>query len=111
MFRRVYSAAIMGIDGYIVGVEVDLSNGFPKLDLVGLPDSAVKESVERVRTSINNSDYEFPCKRITVNLAPADVRKEGPAFDLPIAIGILACMEIVEEKSAREDAYHWRTFS
>lgn len=89
----------MGIDGYIVGVEVDLSNGFPKLDLVGLPDSAVKESVERVRTSINNSDYEFPCKRITVNLAPADVRKEGPAFDLPIAIGILACMEIVEEKA------------
>lgn len=99
MFRRVYSAAIMGIDGYIVGVEVDLSNGFPKLDLVGLPDSAVKESVERVRTSINNSDYEFPCKRITVNLAPADVRKEGPAFDLPIAIGILASMEIVEEKA------------
>lgn len=99
MFRRVYSAAIMGIDGYIVGVEVDLSSGFPKLDLVGLPDSAVKESVERVRTSINNSDYEFPCKRITVNLAPADVRKEGPAFDLPIAIGILAAMEIVHEKS------------
>ncbi|QUI23215.1 YifB family Mg chelatase-like AAA ATPase [Vallitalea pronyensis] len=99
MFRRVYSAAIMGIDGYVVGVEVDLSNGFPKLDLVGLPDSAVKESVERVRTSINNSDYEFPCKRITVNLAPADVRKEGPAFDLPIAIGILACMELVEEKA------------
>ncbi len=99
MFRRAYSAAIMGIDGYMVGVEVDLSNGFPKLDLVGLPDSTVKESVERVRTAINNSDYEFPCKRITVNLAPADVRKEGPAFDLPIAIGILACMEKVQEKS------------
>ncbi|GKX29064.1 hypothetical protein SH1V18_15440 [Vallitalea longa] len=96
MFSRVYSAALMGIDGYMVGVEVDISSGFPKLDLVGLPDSAVKESIERVRTSINNSGYTFPCKRITVNLAPADIRKEGPAFDLPIAVGILACMELIE---------------
>lgn len=96
MFSRVYSAALMGIDGYMVGVEVDISNGFPKLDLVGLPDSAVKESIERVRTSINNSGYNFPCKRITVNLAPADIRKEGPSFDLPIAIGILASMELVD---------------
>ncbi|MCT4545372.1 MAG: YifB family Mg chelatase-like AAA ATPase [Vallitalea sp.] len=99
MFNRVYSAALMGIDGYMVGVEVDISSGFPKLDLVGLPDCAVKESIERVRTSINNSGYEFPCKRITVNLAPADIRKEGPSFDLPIAIGILSCMEIINSES------------
>ncbi|GMQ60462.1 YifB family Mg chelatase-like AAA ATPase [Vallitalea sediminicola] len=99
MFNRVYSAALMGIDGYMVGVEVDISSGFPRLDLVGLPDSAVKESIERVRTSINNSGFQFPCKRITVNLAPADIRKEGPAFDLPIAVGILACMELIDTKS------------
>lgn len=99
MFNRVYSAALMGIDGYMVGVEVDISSGFPRLDLVGLPDSAVKESIERVRTSINNSGFQFPCKRITVNLAPADIRKEGPAFDLPIAIGILSCMELIDTNS------------
>ncbi|WP_273325112.1 YifB family Mg chelatase-like AAA ATPase [Vallitalea guaymasensis] len=99
MFNRVYSAALMGIDGYMVGVEVDISSGFPRLDLVGLPDSAVKESIERVRTSINNSGFQFPCKRITVNLAPADIRKEGPAFDLPIAIGILSCMELIDNNS------------
>lgn len=99
MFNRVYSAALMGIDGYIVNVEVDISSGFPKLDLVGLPDCAVKESIDRVRTSINNSNFEFPCKRITVNLAPADIRKEGPAFDLPIAIGILASMELIDAKA------------
>ncbi|MCT4688212.1 YifB family Mg chelatase-like AAA ATPase [Vallitalea sp.] len=99
MFNRVYSAALLGIDGYIVGVEVDISSGFPRLDLVGLPDSAVKESIERVRTSINNSGFSFPCKRITVNLAPADIRKEGPAFDLPIATCILSCMELIDTKS------------
>lgn len=97
MFNRVASAALMGIDGYIVNVEVDISDGFPKFELVGLPDSAVKESVERVRTSIKNSNYQFPCKRITVNLAPAHIRKEGPDFDLPIAIGVLACNGIVKK--------------
>jgi magnesium chelatase family protein len=97
MYKQVTSAALMGIDGYLVNVEVDVSDGFPRFDLVGLPDSAVKEAIERVRTSIKNSSITFPYKRITVNLAPADIRKEGPSYDLPIAIGILACIEEVED--------------
>lgn len=91
------SAAIDGIDGYLVHVEVDISEGFPRFDLVGLPDSGVKESIERVRTSIKNAHFTFPYKRITVNLAPAHIKKKGPAFDLAIAIGILACEELVKE--------------
>lgn len=98
MYTKVSSAALRGIDGYPVMVEVDVSDGFPRFDLVGLPDSAVKESIERVRTSIKNSGLDFPYKRITVNLAPADIRKEGPSYDLPIAVGILACMGEIEEK-------------
>ena len=84
----------MGIDSYPVDVEVDLSNGLPAFDIVGLPDSAVKESRERVRTAIRNSNYSFPVKRITVNLAPADTKKEGASFDLPIALGILAACNL-----------------
>lgn len=90
MLSIIKSAALMGIDSYPVDVEVDLSNGLPAFDIVGLPDSAVKESRERVRTAIRNSNYSFPVKRITVNLAPADTKKEGASFDLPIALGILA---------------------
>lgn len=86
----IYSGALEGIDGYIVQVEVDLSNGLPNFRIVGLPDSAIKESQERVRTAIKNSGFAFPTKHITINLAPADTKKEGASFDLPIAIGILA---------------------
>lgn len=93
MLSKIISSGILGIDGYIIDVEVDLSNGLPAFDLVGLPDSAVKESRERVRTAIKNSGFLFPVKRITVNLAPAHMKKEGAAFDLPIAIGVLCCME------------------
>jgi len=83
------SIALHGLEGTVVKVEVDVSSGMPAYDLVGLPDTAVRESRERVRTAIKNSGFEFPVKRITVNLAPADIRKEGPEYDLPIAIGIL----------------------
>lgn len=79
----------MGVNGFLVEVEADLANGLPAFDIVGLPDAAVKESKDRVRAAISNSELEFPSRRITVNLAPADIKKEGPAFDLPIAIGIL----------------------
>jgi magnesium chelatase family protein len=102
MYKQVTSAALMGVNGYLVSVEVDISDGFPRFDLVGLPDSAVKESIERVRTSIKNSGYEFPYKRITVNLAPADIRKEGPSYDLPIGIGILACTGVVNYESLKD---------
>lgn len=92
MLSKIISSGLLGIDGYLIDVEVDLSNGLPAFDLVGLPDSAVKESRERVRTAIKNSGFTFPIKRITVNLAPAHMKKEGPAFDLPIALGILCSM-------------------
>lgn len=89
MLARVRSCAVVGLEGAIVEVEVDISPGLPAFNIVGLPDTAVQESRERVRAAIRNSGYQFPMKRITVNLAPADLRKEGPAYDLPIAVGIL----------------------
>jgi magnesium chelatase family protein len=90
MLAIVLSSAVSGIDAYLVKVEIDISNGLPSLSTVGLPDSAVKESRERVTAAIKNSDFHFPTSRITVNLAPADVRKEGSGFDLPIALGVMA---------------------
>jgi len=95
MVSKILSGAVSGVRGFIVEVETDISQGLPSFDIVGLPDSAVKESRERVRTAIKNSGCDFPIKRITINLAPADIKKEGPSFDLPIAVGVLSCMEII----------------
>jgi magnesium chelatase family protein len=89
MYGICYGACIQGIEGKMIRVEIDLSNGLPLFSIVGLPDSAVRESTERVRAALKNGSYEFPMRRITVNLAPADVRKEGASFDLAIAVGIL----------------------
>lgn len=89
MLAKVKSAGLFGVDGYTIDVEVDISNGLPVFDIVGLPDLSVRESKERVRAAIKNSGFEFPIKRITVNMAPADTKKEGAAFDLAIAVGIL----------------------
>jgi magnesium chelatase family protein len=89
MLAKVSSCAIIGLDGQIVEVEVDISQGVPRFDIVGLGDTAVQEAKERVRSAIRNSGHSFPNQRITVNLAPADLRKEGPSYDLPIAVGIL----------------------
>ncbi|WP_042250950.1 magnesium chelatase domain-containing protein, partial [Nitrospina gracilis] len=96
MISRVQSGAVLGIDGYVVEVEVHLSPGLPGMSIVGLPDAAVKESSDRVAAAIRNTQLEFPVRRITVNLAPADIKKEGSAFDLPIALGILAADGIVK---------------
>ena len=90
VIARVLSAALVGVEATLVRVEVDIAPGLPAFNTVGLPDSAVRESRERVRTAIRNAGFAFPSDRITVNLAPADVRKEGTSFDLPIALGILA---------------------
>ena len=90
MLSKIKSLGLMGIDGYVVLVETDISNGLPSFDMVGLGDTAVKESKERVRAAIKNAGFKFHINRITVNLAPADKKKEGSAFDLPIALGILA---------------------
>jgi len=93
MLAKVLSATVIGMEAMPVEVEVDISLGLPAVNIVGLVDTAVQESKERVRSGISNSEFEFPLKRIVVNLAPADIRKEGPVFDLPIAIGILAATE------------------
>ena len=90
MLARIQSEALCGLDSHAVAVEADVVAAAPAFTIVGLPDAAVQESRERVRTAIVNSRYEFPSRRITVNLAPADVRKEGPSFDLPIALALLA---------------------
>ncbi|QOR36051.1 YifB family Mg chelatase-like AAA ATPase [Clostridium sp. 'deep sea'] len=89
MLAIVNGCTVLGIDGFTVKVEVDVANGLPGFDIVGLPDTAVKEARERVKSAIKNSGFNFPDNKITVNLAPADIKKEGPLFDLPIAIGIL----------------------
>ncbi|MCD6578297.1 YifB family Mg chelatase-like AAA ATPase, partial [bacterium] len=89
MVTKLFSSSIEGLDSILVEVEVDISNGFTAFTIVGLPDSAVKESRERVRTAIQSSGFKFPLKRITINLAPADIKKEGSSYDLPTALGIL----------------------
>jgi magnesium chelatase family protein len=99
MLAKVMSSAVIGIDAYIVEVEVDISKGLPSFSTVGLPEGAVRESKERVKASIKNSGYQFPSDRITVNLAPADIKKEGSAFDLPMAIGILAATGLIPRES------------
>ncbi|MGB7218475.1 MAG: YifB family Mg chelatase-like AAA ATPase [Vicinamibacterales bacterium] len=98
MLASLRTAAVFGIDACPVHVEVDVSFGFPSFTMVGLPDASVRESRDRVRSAIKNSGFEFPVHRITVNLAPADVRKAGASFDLPIALGILAAQGIVERR-------------
>jgi hypothetical protein len=96
VLARVLSAALVGVEAALVRVEVDVTSGLPAFTTVGLPDSAVRESRERVRSAIRNAGFAFPSDRITVNLAPADLRKEGASFDLPIALGILAATGAVK---------------
>ena len=103
LLAKVQSCAVIGLEGALVEVEVDISNGLAAFNVVGLPDAAINKSRERVRSAIKNCGCLFPYKRITANLAPADLRKEGPAYDLPIAIGVLlASGQINPEKSIDE---------
>ena len=99
MLARVFSCAVIGLDGEIVDVEVDIVGGLPAMIIVGLPDAAVQESRERVHSAIQNSGLLYPRRRLRVNLAPASVRKEGPAYDLPIALGVLACTQQIPADS------------
>lgn len=99
MLSIIKSMSLLGLDGCLISVQVDVSGGLPGWDIVGLPDTSVKEAKERVRTAIKNSGYELQSRKIIVNLAPADTKKEGSAFDLPIAIGILICTEVINEVS------------
>jgi magnesium chelatase family protein len=95
VISKVCSATVYGIDGKLITVEVDIARGLPTLSIVGLPDTSVKEARDRVVAAIRNSGFDFPTKKITVNLAPANIKKEGPAFELPIAVGILRALEII----------------
>ena len=99
MFSKVFTGTTYGIDSFTVEVETHFEKQIPSFTIVGLPDNAVKESRERVTAAIKNSGFEFPLKKVTVNLAPADIKKEGSAFDLPIAVGILAANGIINSSS------------
>jgi len=98
MIAKVLSSAVLGVYAYLVEVEVDLAFGLPQFNTVGLPEGAVRESKERVRAAIKNCGSEFPARRITVNLAPADIRKEGSAFDLPMSLGILSALGFIDHE-------------
>ena len=103
MLAQITSCSVLGIHGWLIQVEVDVASGLPTFSTVGLPDSSVRESKDRVKAAIKNCNYKFPNNRITVNLAPADIKKEGAGFDLPIAIGILEATEIL--KRGRDGRY------
>jgi len=105
MLSIVKSLALHGLEGYLVEVQVDVSGGLPSWEIVGLPDVSVKEAKERVKTAIKNSGVDFQSKKIVVNLAPADTKKEGSSFDLPIAIGILISMETINSVDIEEIAF------
>lgn len=96
------SMALQGLDGYLVAIQVDISNGMPDFQIVGLPDTSVKESKERVKTAIRNSNIEFLSRRIVVNLSPANTRKEGSMFDLPIAVGILIANKNIRNSNLKK---------
>ena len=96
MIAKVHGATVLGVEGFLIDVEVDISRGLPGFEIVGLPDVAVRESRQRVRAAMKNSGFGFPLQRLTVNLAPANLRKSGPAFDLAIALGILAASGTLE---------------
>ena len=102
MVALVHSGAVLGIDGYPVEVEVNLSQGLPGMSIVGLPDAAVKESSDRVSAAIRNTQLSLPVRKITINLAPADIRKEGSAFDLPIALGILVASGLIDNERLKK---------
>lgn len=102
MLAKIDSCSVEGIDGFIVEVEVDISYGLPVFNIVGLPEVSVRESKDRVKTAIKNSGYTFPMEKIVVNLAPADIKKEGTGFDLPVAVGILAASEVIPSEKINE---------
>ena len=107
MLSRIYSVGVRGVDGYPVLVELDLANGLPSFTTVGLPDSAVRESRERVRSAVCNSGFKFPSRRITVNLAPAQARKQGTQFDLPIALAVLSASGQLGQSGKDSETSSW----
>src|SRR3989304_1697173 len=102
MLAKVNSAALYGIDALRGEAEIDIAAGLPQLATVGLPEGAVRESKDRIRAALKNCGYSFPAKRITINLAPADIKKEGSAYDLPMAVGILAAEGHIDKAKLKE---------
>ena len=105
MLASVYSCSIIGLDGVVLQVEVDTSGGLPRTIIVGLPDAAVQESRERVQSAVKNAGMFYPRKKVTVNLAPASVRKEGPVYDLPIAVGVLVATDQLAPECIEESMF------
>ena len=105
MLSVIKSMGLQGLDGYLINVEVDVANGMPNWEIVGLPDVSLRESKERVRTAIRNIGYDFPSRRIVVNLAPANTKKEGSLFDLPIAIGILIDNGYIKQQNLEKTVF------
>jgi len=105
MFFEIISGGLLGIEGIKVTVEIDVSNGLPSFNIVGLPDVAIKESKERVRSSLINKGFGFPPKRITINLSPSNLKKQGTFYDLPIAIGILSYLDLVNRENVKNYAF------
>lgn len=102
MLSIIKSMALHGLEGFLIDVQVDVSSGLPEWSIVGLPDASVKEAKERVKTAIKNSGYELLSRKIIVNLAPADIKKEGAIYDLPIAVGILTSLNIIYGKQQED---------
>ena len=105
MVNKVTTATVIGLNAYIVSVETDVLNGLPKFSVVGLPDASINEARDRVRSAIKNSGFTFPAKKVVVNLAPADLKKEGSNFDLSIAIGLLIEEEVLKEEQVKDYAF------
>lgn len=105
MLSIIKSMSLVGLEGYLIDVQVDISGGLPSWEIVGLPDASIRESKERVRIAIKNSGYEIQSRRIVINLAPADIKKEGAFFDLPIAIGILNSMGEIQNEELGDIAF------
>ena len=99
MIAKIYSSCVVGIDAYEVTVEADIGAGLPGFNIVGLPDASIKESRERIKSALKNSGFSFPAKRVTINLAPAGIKKEGASFDLPIALALLSSDGIIDSDS------------
>ena len=99
MFARSHGATTLGVDGLMIDVEVDCANGMPCFDIVGLPDASVKEAKERVRTAVKNSGIKLKAEKVTINLAPANLRKDNPGLDLPIAVGLLAAYAVLPREA------------
>ena len=105
MVNRVKTASVVGLNAYEVSVETDVVNSLPAVTIVGLPDTSVTEARDRVKSAIKNSGYTFPSKKVVVNLAPADLKKAGTGFDLPIAIGILIEEEVLNSEQVKDYAF------